>query len=100
MNEIQGSKPKIVSHKLSTGVSVFDASPFIITKFSKQGRFKIQHSRFDNFHFTGFYQGRSTFKVNIPNFWQKIFLACVNAQMGVFQFESSEDHPIAFFATL
>ena len=38
-------------------VQIFDASPFIITKFVKTHRVEIQHIDYDGFYFVGHYYG-------------------------------------------
>ena len=73
VKEIHNSKPKIYS--LSGDVTIFDASPFFITQFLKKRRFEIRHTRFENFYLNGYYFGRSTFKLRIPEFWENTGLS-------------------------
>ena len=72
-NENKNKIPKIIHS--SEKVVIYDAYPFIISKFPEKYRFKVEHSRFDNFHLNGLYHGRSTFNLKVPKFWSNQGLA-------------------------
>ena len=66
----------------SDSVNIFDASPFIITKFLSKHRIEIQHLKYDKFYLTAHYFGRSTFSVSLPKNWENHGLAGVGPDIN------------------
>ena len=59
-----------MSNTLSSGVIIYDATPFVIKKYPRFKKFEIEHSEFDHFYLTGYYYGRSSFTLQMSHSWK------------------------------
>ena len=68
-------KNRILEGNKIDGASVYKMKPFTIFKFPTGKRFEVQHAKYPQFHLTGFYYGKSTFKLHFPDEWTSVGLA-------------------------
>ena len=73
--DLYNKKLEMPEHKLSDDVVVYDASPFIVTKFLRQNKYNVQHAKYDYWNLDVHYFGRATFNLDIPESWNNVGLA-------------------------